>query len=44
MSVGSNTRFLKIGMIKNFEFPLPDIKNQHVIFYRLLDEIEYPEE
>lgn len=35
MSVGTNTKFLKLGMIKNFEIPLPSIAQQDAILEKL---------
>lgn len=35
MSVGTNTKFLKLGMIKNFEIPLPSIGQQDAILEKL---------
>lgn len=35
MSVGTNTKFLKLGMIKSFEIPLPSIAQQDAILKKL---------
>ena len=35
MSVGSNTKFLKIDMIKNFEIPLPSLNQQKILLKKL---------
>ena len=35
MSVGTNTKFLKIGMIKKFKFPIPKIEKQLIILKKL---------
>lgn len=35
MSVGANTKFLKIDMIKNFEIPLPSLHQQETLLKKL---------
>ena len=35
MSVGANTKFLKIGMIKEFQIPLPEIEKQDFVLNKL---------
>ena len=35
MSVGTNTKFLKLGMIKDFEIPLPTLAQQDTILEKL---------
>jgi len=35
MSVGANTKFLKIGMIKEFQIPLPEIEKQNFVLDKL---------
>ena len=39
MSVGANTKFLKLGMIKEFQIPLPEIEKQNFV----LDKLEHLE-
>ena len=35
MSVGTNTKFLKLGMIKEFEIPLPEMEKQNLVLDKL---------